>query len=89
MQRVLTDNILDIIISTNLQGEIVYVSPSSEYILGYEPNEIINQNVLALVHPDDVKNAFDNRKRYSQAKKMDEIRFGFVKRVVNIFGLNH
>ncbi|MBM7653071.1 two-component system sporulation sensor kinase A [Neobacillus cucumis] len=76
MQRVLTDNILDVIISTNLQGEIVYVSPSSEYILGYEPNEIINQNVLALVHSDDVKNAFDNRKKVlsSQENGRDSFR---------------
>ena len=63
MQRVLTDNILDVIISTNLQGEIVYASPSCEYILGYDPNEVLDQNILALVHPDDVENAFQSRRK--------------------------
>ncbi|MEH7094719.1 PAS domain S-box protein [Neobacillus vireti] len=63
MQRVLTDNIVDVIVSTNLQGEIVYVSPSCEYILGYDPNEVLNQNFLSFVHPDDVENAFHNRRR--------------------------
>ncbi|MBT2656859.1 PAS domain S-box protein [Bacillus sp. ISL-18] len=63
MQRVLTDNILDVIVSTNLQGEIVYVSPSCEYILGYDPNEVLNQNILSFVHPDDVENAFQNRRK--------------------------
>src|SRR3954453_2240822 len=63
MQRVLTDNILDVIISTNLQGEIVYASPSCEYILGYDPNEVLNQNILAFVHPDDVENAFQSRRK--------------------------
>ena len=63
MQRVLTDNILDVIVSTNLQGEIVYVSPSCEYILGYDPNDVLKQNILAFVHPDDVENAFHNRKK--------------------------
>ncbi|MEH7116594.1 PAS domain S-box protein [Neobacillus vireti] len=63
MQRVLTDNILDVIVSTNLQGEIIYASPSSEYILGYDPNEVLNQNILGFVHPDDFKQAHQNRKK--------------------------
>ncbi|MEH7417221.1 PAS domain S-box protein [Neobacillus drentensis] len=63
MQRVLTDNILDVIVSTNLQGEIVYVSPSCEYILGYEQNEVLEQNILSFVHPDDVENAYQSRKK--------------------------
>ena len=62
MQRVLTDNILDVIVSTNLQGEIIYVSPSSEYILGYDPNEVLNENILGFVHPDDLNEAYQNRK---------------------------
>ncbi|ULT55881.1 PAS domain S-box protein [Neobacillus drentensis] len=63
MQRVLTDNILDVIVSTNLQGEIVYVSPSCEYILGYDPNEVLNQNILSFVHPEDVEHAYQNRRK--------------------------
>ncbi|WP_160722065.1 PAS domain-containing sensor histidine kinase [Bacillus sp. USDA818B3_A] len=63
MQRVLTDNILDVIVSTNLQGEIAYVSPSCEYILGYDPNEVIKQNILSFVHPDDAEKAFQSRKQ--------------------------
>lgn len=63
MQRVLTDNILDVIVSTNLQGEIVYVSPSCEYILGYDPNEVLNENILSFVHPDDVESAYHNRRK--------------------------
>ncbi|PFO10222.1 PAS domain-containing sensor histidine kinase [Bacillus sp. AFS076308] len=62
MQRVLTDNILDVIVSTNLQGEIVYVSPSCEYILGFEQNEVIKENLLSFVHPDDVEKAYQSRK---------------------------
>ncbi|PLS02614.1 PAS domain-containing sensor histidine kinase [Neobacillus cucumis] len=63
MQRVLTDNILDVIVSTNLQGEIVYVSPSCEYILGYDPDEVMKENLLSFVHPDDVEKAYQSRKQ--------------------------
>ncbi|EKN65023.1 sporulation kinase [Neobacillus bataviensis LMG 21833] len=62
MQRVLTDNLLDLIISTNLQGEIIYVSPSCEYILGYSSDEVIKQNFLSFVHPDDAERTFIIRK---------------------------
>ncbi|WML40766.1 PAS domain S-box protein [Neobacillus sp. OS1-2] len=62
MQRVLTDNLLDLIISTNLQGEIIYVSPSCEHILGYPAEEVIKQNFLFFVHPDDAEKTFIIRK---------------------------
>ncbi|MFK9091256.1 PAS domain S-box protein [Bacillus salipaludis] len=63
MQRILTDNVLDLIISTNLQGEILYVSPSCEHILGYTSDEVIKQNCLTFIHPDDTKKAYMNRKK--------------------------
>jgi len=63
MQRILTDNVLDVIISTNMQGEILYVSPSCEHIFGYTEDEVINQNSLTFIHPADKKKAYLNRKK--------------------------
>lgn len=57
----LTDHILDIIICTNIQGTILYVSPSCEQTLGYTTNEMFNQTLLSFVHPDDKERAFSAR----------------------------
>jgi len=62
MQRILTDNVLDLIITTNMQGDILYASPSCEHILGYTTDEVINQNSLTFIHPKDKKKAYFNRK---------------------------
>ncbi len=63
MQRLLTDNVLDLMISTNMQGEILYVSPSCQYILGYTGEEVMNQNCLSFIHVNDTKKAYRNRKK--------------------------
>ena len=63
MHHILTDNVLDIIISTNLSGEILYVSPSSEHILGYSSEELYRKNIFSFIHTDDTVRAFQDRKR--------------------------
>lgn len=84
MHHLLTDNVLDIIISTSLSGEIQYVSPSCEHILGYVSDELIRQNLFSLLHTDDFERAFQDRKKvlnehvngrssYRVAKKNGEI----------------
>ncbi|MGG3560435.1 PAS domain S-box protein [Neobacillus rhizosphaerae] len=62
MHHILTDNVLDIIISTNLSGEILYVSPSSEHILGYTSEELYRKNIFSFIHRDDTVRAFEDRK---------------------------
>jgi two-component system sporulation sensor kinase A len=47
--RVLTDNMLDIIITTNETGTILYVSPSCERILGYATDEIVGQHLSTIL----------------------------------------
>src|ERR1700684_717005 len=34
-------------------GEILYGSPSTVKILGYEPRELVGRNYLELIHPED------------------------------------
>lgn len=51
--RILTENILDVIVHTNLQGDILYVSPACTHILGYISNEMYNQKYLSFIHTDD------------------------------------
>jgi two-component system, sporulation sensor kinase A len=55
VQMSLTDYVLDIIVCTNLLGNILYISPSCEQILGFTPDELMNQNLISMVHSDDVE----------------------------------
>ncbi|MBI0577270.1 PAS domain S-box protein [Neobacillus cucumis] len=61
--RVMTDHILDIILTTNLMGKIHYVSPSCEKILGFKADEIIGQHFSVLLHPEDKEKAFQEREK--------------------------
>lgn len=53
IHRALTDHVLDIIISSNLFGEILYITPSCQSILGYTPGELIGTQIGDLVYQDD------------------------------------
>ncbi len=51
--RFLADHAPDMITRTTLQGEILYISPSSVRVFGYDPDEMRLQNAQAMVHPED------------------------------------
>ena len=52
--RTLTENSLDVLCILNRDGNLLYASPSIERTLGYKPEELLRQNFLARVHPDDL-----------------------------------
>ncbi len=53
----LLDKILDLLVDTvcvvDAAGRFVFVSASSELLLGYAPDELLGRNMIELVHPDD------------------------------------
>ncbi|MEP6988451.1 MAG: PAS domain S-box protein, partial [Chloroflexota bacterium] len=51
--RIITDNSLDLITQSDVEGRFVFVSPSYRAILGYEPELLLGMNSLELVHADD------------------------------------
>ena len=53
--RALTDNSQDIITVLDINGNIRFESPSIERVLGYKPEEMINNNVFSYIHPDDLE----------------------------------
>jgi len=57
--RTLIQNALDLIMVTEADGTIRYISPSSERVLGYRPEEIVGTNTADYVNPDDLEKAFD------------------------------
>ena len=52
--RCLVQNMADVIIITDIAGDIQYHTPSLLEVLGYEHSEVINTSVFAYVFPDDI-----------------------------------
>lgn len=53
----LIENSSDIVIATDAEGVMSYLSAAITSNLGYEPDELIGTSFLTLVHPDDVERA--------------------------------
>ena len=71
--RRLIDNLSDIVVETDSQGEFTFVSPQAFNLLGYQPEEVIGKNAFEFIHPDDLKNALD----YMEKALRGEHVFGF------------
>ena len=52
--RLLAENASDMITRCSLNDRIKFISPSSERILGYTPEELVGSKTLDLIVPDDV-----------------------------------
>ena len=52
--RSLIDNAWDLIVVTEADFEVGYITPSSERVLGYRPAELAGNALTDIVHPDDV-----------------------------------
>ncbi|CAA9518134.1 MAG: diguanylate cyclase/phosphodiesterase (GGDEF & EAL domains) with PAS/PAC sensor(s) [uncultured Thermomicrobiales bacterium] len=55
--RALVRNSSDVILITEVDGTIHYVSPSVERILGHRPEDLIGTSSFALFHPDEIERA--------------------------------
>jgi len=53
--RKITDNMMDMIRYTDMNGVIEYASPSHMNILGYMPEDLVGRAALDTVHPDDIE----------------------------------
>lgn len=51
--RLLAENVTDVVTHLGPTTELLYVSPSVENLLGYDPDEITGTRAIDLVHPDD------------------------------------
>ena len=55
----LARNALDIVMITDANGTIRYISPSVERVLGYQPEELIGTSSALYVHPDDLQRSLE------------------------------
>ncbi len=53
--QLISDNVLDLVAETSLDGTYVYVSPSYETVLGYPPQRLMGTSAFAFVHPEDLE----------------------------------
>jgi len=53
--QALVENCYDLIVVLDDEGSMRYVSPSSEELLGYKPDELAGRNPLEFIHPEDKK----------------------------------
>lgn len=51
--KLLAESSSDMIARQDSEGRLLYVSPASRSLLGYDPEELIGRRVGALVHPED------------------------------------
>ncbi len=51
--RLVTENMSDLVCLHDPDGRFYYVTPSSQTVLGYAPDELIGQDPYTLFHPDD------------------------------------
>lgn len=50
--RSLIENTLDIITVLDREGRICYVTPSTQRVMGYEPEELMGREISEYIHPD-------------------------------------
>jgi PAS domain S-box-containing protein len=55
--RLLAEHSLDLIGLLDLEGNILYASPSHFQVLGYKPAELRRENIFLFIYPDDVQPA--------------------------------
>ncbi len=53
--RLITDNIRDVVMQTDTENRIVFISPSCQTQLGYAPDLMIGELALQRIHPDDAR----------------------------------
>ena len=50
--RLLAENSTDLVTRFSLDGELTYLSPACEALLGYRPEELLGRSIEDLLHPD-------------------------------------
>ncbi len=72
------ENIHDIIIESDENQNIVFISPQSEDVFGFKPHEIIGRNAFDLIHPDDLNHVIEEISSLKYVKDRIEIDYRFL-----------
>ena len=83
LYRLLADNTIDLINRSNLDCEILYVSPSAQALTGYSPEELIGRKTTDLIHPEDwpfVRRAYAKLVHFGRAARIEPITYRLVRK---------
>ncbi len=79
--RFLTEATSEFICQHAPDGTFTYVTPSSKFILGYEPEELIGKNPYDFFHPDDIEHIKQNgHERALDGKGSNTVEYRFRKK---------
>ena len=53
--RMITENMVDLVAQTDLEGKFIYVSPSYNQMIGWDSEEVLGASVFNYIHRDDVE----------------------------------
>ena len=73
--RLMSDNMTDLIVVTDITGTATFVSPSCRSILGYEPEDLVGSRLAAIMHPDEVDDLIANFRRFCADGAMGRLRW--------------
>lgn len=54
LNRLISNNLTDMVAWTDVEGRILHITPSCQPMLGYAPEELLYTSLYPLVHPDDL-----------------------------------
>ena len=66
--RLVTDNMQDLVIRMDLEGVMLYASPSHKGVLGYEPDRLLGKPIYRFMHPDDIERVRDFTQKCFQTR---------------------
>lgn len=73
--RLIAENMTDLVILFDMEGNCIYASPSHESVLGYSTDFFKNNNTLHLVHPEDFEMVVNSFKKVISARKPLKVEF--------------
>ncbi|SLM31097.1 putative Histidine kinase [Desulfamplus magnetovallimortis] len=76
LERVM-DNLFDMVSLTDLEGRYTFAAKSHELILGYSIDELIGQNVMDFVHPDDFPHIMERFIALSKKAGKDRVEYRY------------
>jgi len=83
----LFDTSLDLILVTDRRGQFIEVSPSSDAILGYRPEEMTGRTGAAFLHPEDLEGTRNEMRRARRGKRLQNFEARYVHKAGHVVTL--
>ncbi len=80
LNRLIAENVNDMISEHKPNGIITYVSPSAQLITGYYPEEMLGRDIQEITHPDDVEALNSFRKTFMKDQSQSIYSFRIIRK---------